>query len=252
MFNEDEIVTAPPAAVKKQILPVTIYEFNGSLPQYSHIMDTILDKNALVIICVDASSINHDKLTDLLDTMFLKMSKNTSFKILPVLTKSDLVPNSAQLKQSCDKIEHLIAENVNKKLVEIRGELNKIESLSQINASQSDRLKQLAQTQSNLSPDVHGQCLSVSSVRMVGIEQLAGVIREIVMGPKSRKKMFADVNTKVPVFWSEVENYACNKLAEMPSTKSMSETGKIKWSQPQNMNMFCVDFSEFKVDIVEH
>ena len=37
------------------------------------------------------------------------------------------------MKQSCDKVEHLITENLNKKLIEIRDKLNKIEGVSNKN-----------------------------------------------------------------------------------------------------------------------
>lgn len=237
--------------IKKQILPVTIYDFNGSLTRYAHLADTFLDKHALIIVCVDCSRADDDEhysnLVDLLDVLFLKMSKTTSFKILPVLTKCDLISGSSAMRQACERVETLIAETLSVKLSEIRVELKKIESLPQINASQSDRLKHLAQTQSNLiNPDVYGQCIPVGSVKMQGIEQLAGVIRQIVLDPES-SKIFGDVNKKVPVFWTEVENYACNSLSEMPSTKNLSENGKFKWTQPQTMNMFCMEYTEFKV-----
>lgn len=239
--------------IKKQILPVTIYDFNGSLTRYAHLADTFLDKHALIIVCVDCSRADDDQhysnLVDLLDVLFLKMSKTTSFKILPVLTKCDVISggSSSAMRQACERVETLIAETLSVKLSEIRVELKKIESLPQINASQSDRLKHLAQTQSNLmNPDVYGQCIPVGSVKMQGIEQLAGVIRQIVLAPES-SKIFGDVNKKVPVFWTEVENYACNSLSEMPSTKNLSENGKFKWTQPQTMNMFCMEYTEFKV-----
>lgn len=216
--------------------------------QYSHLIDTFMDKNALIIICIDCLSIqNQNNISELVDLIFLKICKTTTFRILPVLTKCDMLSSPVLVKQACEKIETLLAENLRTKLNEIRVELKKIESLSQINASQSDRLKHLAQTLSNLNPDIHNQCIPVSSLKMLGIEQLAGVIREIVVEPKPGKKVFLDVNKKVPVFWTEVENFACNKLAEMPSTKNMSESGKIRWNQPQTMNMFCMEFSDLKV-----
>lgn len=240
----------PILVIKKQILPVTIYDFNGSLAQYAHLVDTFLDKNALIIVCVDCSRPDDSNLNDLLDILTLKLSKTTSFKILPVLTKCDLIPNAGLIRQACERVESLIDENLCIKLSEIRAELKKIENLSQINASQSDRLKHLAQTQSNLNPDVYGRCMPVGSVKMQGIVELASVIREIVFTPTMSKKTttFADVNKKVPVFWTEVENYACNQLSEMPSTKTLSENGKFKWTQPQTMNMFCVEFNELKVN----
>lgn len=240
---------------KKQILPVTIYDFNGSLAQYAHLFDIFLDKTALIILCIDGSKIDHSTsyLSDLLDFIFLKLSKVTSFTILPVLTKSDMISASSnqtaevEVRQRCRRVEEMIAAHLRTRLDEIRAELKKIESLSQINTSQSDRLKQLAQTQANLNPDVYKSCIPVSSMKMFGFEQLDDVIKEIVFR-SSRKKIFADVNKKVPVFWTEVENFACNKLAELPSTKNISESGKIKWSQPQTMNIFCIDYNEYKVN----
>lgn len=261
-FDSPERVTSASGAEKqatidkKQILPVTIYDFNGSLAQYAHLFDIFLDKTALIILCIDGSKIDQSTsyLSDLLDFVFLKLSKITSFTILPVLTKTDMISASSnqtaevEVRQRCRRVEEMIAAHLRTRLDEIRAELKKIESLSQINTSQSDRLKQLAQTQANLNPDVYKSCIPVSSMKMFGFEQLDDVIKEIVFRSSSRKKIFADVNKKVPVFWTEVENFACNKLAELPSTKNISESGKIKWSQPQTMNIFCIDYNEYKVN----
>lgn len=263
------------AETKKQILPITIYDFNGSLSQYGHLMEFFLDKNALIIICIDSTSFNlHEEdnndninkadeieknLSDLLDLIFMRMSKTTSFMILPVLTKCDHMGGGSQsvlTKLMCQKIEDFMHTYLRTKLEQIKVELKKIESLAHITASQSDKLKQLAQAQTNLNPDIYKQCLPVCSVKMLGIEALAVAIKDIVLGGGGvSKKYFPDVNKKVPVFWTEVENYACNKIAEMSNTWLLGEGGNnnkqqrtsSNQQQQQSIKMFCVDYEEYKV-----
>lgn len=214
-------------------------------------MDTFLDKNALIIICVDSSKLDDEDetnyLNDLLDIIILKMSKTTSFCVLPVLTKCDiLLAQTNDVRVACERLKLQISVYMSKKLEEIRNELKKFENQSQINASHSDRLKQLAQTQSHLNNfDIfykNSLPLAVSSVKMLEIDQLADFIKEIV----TTKKAFADVNKKVPVFWVEVENYACNKLIDITTTTA-SQTTTLKWTQQQSINMLCIEYNEYKV-----
>lgn len=84
---------------------------------------------------------------------------------------------------------------------------------------------------------------------MDGIALLSSTIKEIVY---NNKKYFFDVNKKVPAFWTEVQNYACNTLSEMPTTKYVDDRIKIITSSNEpNLSMLCVDYDYYKHKIVE-
>ncbi len=150
-------------------IPVCIYDFNGLLAQYHHLIEIFIDKSALLVICVDASRIqaNHTNLKGdadweiylrkLLDLIVFKMSKITQYSILFVLTKSDQIldEDNPQLEEFLvKKVENFISGYFELRLEDIRAELAKIELAQNITASQSDRLKQLIQTQKNLKPHI--------------------------------------------------------------------------------------------------
>lgn len=286
-FSNTNLSVIPPGT-KKTCLPVSIYDFNGNIEQYGHLFDLFIDKSALFIICVDCTNYSfnekqlseggfektdkfEDYLGSLLDLLFLKMSKNTSFYLLPVLTKIDKIPKSSQsyarlyeedpnnpvkanqtqiiTKLIAKKVENFIRNHLNSRLNDIKTELKKIEQLPHISASQSDRLKQLIQTQTNLNPEIYKKCLTVSSTKMEGVRLLTRSIKEIAT---SNKKYFPDINKKVPAFWTEVEKYACNVLGEMPTTKFINDRIRIVSSSNQaSMSMLCVDYEEYKEKIVE-
>ena len=255
---------------KKTSLPVTIYDFNGSISQYGHLFDLFIDKTALILLCIDSTNYCgssesqstqetterfENYLTNLLDLIFLKMSKHTSFCILPLLTKCDKIPKGditsgqTPTRTIAARVESFIRNHLNARLNDIQIELKKIEQLSHISASQSDRLKHLVQTQSNLNPEIYKKCLTSSSLKMQGIGVLTRTIKEVVLGDK---KHFPNVNEKVPAFWTEVENYAVRVLGEIPSTKLVNEKLKIvtRYGLP-SMSMLCVDYDEYKEKIVE-
>ena len=264
-FNSNSFKPPP----KKASLPVTIYDFNGSITQYGHLFDLFIDKTTMILLCIDATNYSYtsetqanlDKtekfekyLAKLLDSIFFKMSKNSSFFILPLLTKSDKIPKgdvaSGQnlIRAITQRVENFIKNHLASRLSDIDKELKKIEQLSHISASQSDRLKQLVQNHSNLTPDLYKKCLTCSSLKMQGIGILSKTIKEIVLG---NKKHFPNVNEKVPVFWSEVENYTLRVLGEMPVTKIVNDKLKIVTHHGNpNTTMLCVDFEQYKEKVV--
>lgn len=148
--------------------------------------------------------------------IILKINKTTNYYLMPVLTKSDkilkpLVPklneenlnfNKQIVQSATNKVNEFITNHISSRLADIKSELKKIESLTKINASQSERLKNLVQIQANLQPQIHKHWHVISSVRMDGIELLSKDIQTLV---SSDKKTFPFVNEKVPTFWTEVE-----------------------------------------------
>ena len=164
----------------KTRMPMTIYDFNGSLDQFQHLIDTFLDKNALLVICVDACSVlavedleiyerpkweNH--LKALIDLITFKTSKTKSFYLLPVITKCDKIMEEKKADLE-SRIQNVIQAHLKSRLDDIRRELAVIELLPSISASQSDRLKNLVQIQNNLTPHIYKDFQIVSSVKMKG------------------------------------------------------------------------------------
>lgn len=265
--NNNSNITQVP---KKTIVPVSVYDFNGSIRQYAHLIDVFMDKNALILLCIEAVGFNemltnrqaehsvaYEKtLNDLLDVLFLKMSKTVTFLILPVLTKIDrLNTTNVNVKSLCVEVENFLKANLSAKLDDVKKDLRKIEQLSHITASQSDKLKQLALTQSNLNPDIYRQCIPVSSLKLDGIDQLLASINEIV---SLYKKYFPDVNKKLPVFWNEVEAYTVNVLGtgvvQQPrNLDNERSTGRSSSFKPlsvstvaQTIPMISIDYDEYR------
>ncbi|CAF0772659.1 unnamed protein product [Brachionus calyciflorus] len=249
-YYVDPLSSRSEITVKKSVLPVTIYDFNGNFTQFGHLSNLFLDKKALLIICLDSTSLSQSQenfqknLNNLLDHIFLKMSKNQPFSIIPVLTKIDTcIQNKTSL---CEQTGQFIKQHLQHRLNQIKEDLKLIEKLPQISASQSDRLKQLVQTQANLNPEIYQNCIGVSSLKMDGINQLNLAIKQIVY---NNKKTFALVNTKIPSFWIEVEKYATQSLSEIPNLKYYED--KIKILSQSSMSILCLDYSEYRSKIVE-
>ena len=269
-FVSNSFRTNTSSVPKKTSLPVTIYDFNGSITQYGHLFDLFFDKTSLIILCIDCTNysistetqVNSDKtekyekyLAKLLDLIFFKMSKNTSYFIIPLLTKCDKIPKSEigstqnPTRTITARVENFIKNHLTNRLNEIQIELKKIEQLSHISASQSDRLKQLVQNQSNINPEIYKKCLTCSSLKMTGIGILSRTIKELVF---NNKKHFPNVNEKVPTFWSEVENYTLRVMGELPVTKFVNERLKIiTHNGNPNNTMLYVDYNHYKDKIVE-
>ena len=249
---------------------VHIYDFNGSISQFSHLIHLIMDKTALIVICIDSSDIELDEtkqekesnwniyLKQLLDLIILKMNKTTNYYLLFVLTKSDKIlklssklnqENISLNKQIIEKttsiIEKFVNNHIESKLNDIRDELKKIESLTKITTCHSDRLKQLVQIQANIRPQIHKLYHVVSSLKMDGIELLS---KDILNTVTNLKKQFPFVNDKVPTFWYEVEKYVCNNMSQLYLSKASINKS---FYQMRSMSMLCVDFDYFKDKIVE-
>lgn len=179
-------------------MPITIYDFNGSLAQFQHLTELFLDKYSLIVIAIDAANVQTDAvdsdgtikwssyLKRLLDMISLKMTKNNTYILLPVLTKWDKVHNPRN-KPDIDhaivkKVEQLLQSHLKSRLDDIKAELKLIELLPNISASQSDRLKHLVNTQNNLMPVIYSQFQRVSSTKNKGIDSLAQTIQDIILG----------------------------------------------------------------------
>lgn len=250
-YDMEPINSASELAIKKNVMPITIYDFNGSLNQFGHLSNLYLDKKALVIFCFDSTVLINSqdrfviRLNDFLDHLFLKMSKNSSFSIIPILTKIDECPAESR-HALCELVDQLINQHLDKRLKQIKDDLKEIEKLPQINASQSDRLKQLAQTQGNLNPDLYQNCLPISSLKMEGIPQINKIIKQFVY---NNKKTFGTVNQKIPSFWLEIEKFATNSLSENPHLKYYDD--KIKIISSNSISILCIDYVEYRSKIVE-
>lgn len=285
---------------KTRVMNVHIYDANGSLTNYAHILDLFLDKSSLIILCIDATKFaclneSSDELSmecernlkGWLDLILLKMSKNISFHIIPVLTKCDKMNKKSSLIDEIDatsrvnsavtlnnsfetsssasltmttsvttskiaflatKIESLIASHISDRLNDIRLELKKIESLGDISPSQSDRLKQLVQTRANLNPNVHKSVLCVSALKMDGIASLTDAIRSIVY---NNPKQFVDVNKKVPTFWLDMEEFACNVLSTMSYRKLYNDDVDEESGAESNLNALFLNYGYYKDRLVQ-
>ena len=249
------------ATIEKSRLQMTIYDLNGSIDRFGHLINLFLDKNGLIVLCIDCTNfIKNDlnkmqsaenSLKNLLDMIMLKMNKTNSFYILPVLTKCDKISSSNSsnptglIQQITSRIETYIKNYLNSRIEDIKMELRSIELQKNITASQSDKLKQLVQTQSNLNPEIYKQCVPISSFKMDGIKKLNTIIKDIVF---QNQKYFGDVNKKVPTFWTEVENYACNQLSQGIDTYIIRGEDCTKHT---NMSMLCVDYEEYKEKVIE-
>lgn len=251
-FNNQEPLSSRSEIVnKKSVLPITVFDFNGNLNQFGHLTGLFLDKKSLILLCFDATVLVESEekfqknLGQLLDHILLKMSKNHPFSIIPVLTKIDAYPDLDKITLA-EKVEQLIKQHIQTRLNKIKEDLKEIEKLPQINASHSDRLKQLVQTQANLNPDIYQNCMLVSSLKMDGISQLNNAIKQIVF---NNKKNFPSVNMKIPSFWIEVEKFATLTLSETPNLKYYDD--KIKIVSASSMSILCVDFAEYRIKIVE-
>lgn len=189
-------------------MPITIYDFNGSLAQFQHLTELFLDKNSLIVIVIDAANVQTDAvdsdgtikwssyLKRLLDMISLKMTKNNTYILLPVLTKWDKVHNPRN-KPDIDhavvkKVEQLLQSHLKSRLDDIKAELKLIELLPNISASQSDRLKHLVNTQNNLTPVIYSQFQRVSSTKNKGIDTLAQTIQDIILGRSKLKFTFLE------------------------------------------------------------
>lgn len=119
-LNPLSTTMTPPSPEKKAWMNINIFDINGSLKQYGHLVDMFIDKSALLILCIDStkflssepdnirptdsqkslttsSTFNdlvdcHEAESNLkawLDIILLKCSKNIFYYVLPVLTKCD-------------------------------------------------------------------------------------------------------------------------------------------------------------------
>ena len=250
--------------IYKSAMQCTIYDFNGSLKQFGHLIGNFVDKSALIIICIDATHLaqNTDEasielnLKKYLDIILFKMAKNISFYILPVLTKLDKLfkvkiedlKSNVILKSITAKVETWLKSHISSRLEDIRSELKKIEQLSEKSSHELDRLKNLAQIQANITPHLHN-CLGISSLKMLGVNELNSTVKEIVC---DNQKYFPEVNRKIPTFWIEVEKYVCNDLCEIPTTKYVEEGIEII-NNPDNpsLSMLFIDYNYYKVKTIE-
>ena len=250
-YDMEHMNSASDLVIKKSVMPITIYDFNGNLDQFGHLSNLYLDKKALIIVCFDSTVLikTQDqfkkRLNDELDHLFLKMCKNSPFSIIPILTKVDECPTDSR-RALCDLVDQLISQHLDKRVKQIKEDLREIEKLPQISACQSDRLKQLAQTQGNLNPDLYQNCLPVSSLKMEGIPQMNKIIKQFVY---NNKKTFSTVNQKIPSFWLEIEKFATNSLSEMPLLKYYDD--KIKIISQSSISILCIDYVEYRSKIVE-
>lgn len=250
-YDMEPLTSASELIIKKSVLPITIYDFNGNFDQFGHLSNLFLDKKALLIVCFDSNTliksqeIFEKNLINLLDHLFLKMSKNSPFSIIPILTKIDEIPIDKRTAM-CELVDQLINKHLQNRLNQIKEDLKVIEKLPQISASQSDRLKQLVQTQGNLNPDLYDTCLPIASLKMEGISQINQIIKQLVY---NNKKTFASVNQKIPSFWLEIEKFATQTLSEIPHLKYYDD--KIKIISPSSISILCMDYSEYRAKIVE-
>jgi Leucine-rich repeat (LRR) protein len=246
-------------------MQVSIYDFNGSLNQFQHLTEMFLDKCALIVLAIDAPSVQADELNSngeikwssylkrLLDMISLKTTKNNTYFLLPVLTKWDRVVNPRNDPEVDNsvvaKVERFFHAHLKSRLDDIREELRLIELLPNISASQSDRLKHLVNTQNNLTPTIYSQFQRVSSTRSKNIDKLAQTIQDIVLGDQKR---FPSINTKVPTFWTEVERFCTTVLSALPKTKFVNNNLHISPSSIETqMSILLVEYDFYKKTIVE-
>jgi hypothetical protein len=258
---------APAEKPDTVVCPVHIYDFNYHDERVCHLLNSFIDKHSVLLLCLDcqrllelfsdsneyaSSNLEYKtQLFNLLDSLTLRMSKHVSYAILPVITKSDLIEETEDLNELLVKTRAMLDNYVNTKLTEISLEIKKIESLPKINASQSDRLKQLIQMRTFIEPYIYKTCLAVSSLKGDGIEELSGTVEAIIK--ENPKKNYQLIQNKVPTFWLEVEKYVASHLAELPSIKN--ENGNIRIinnsSHELDISILCFDANMYKEKLVK-
>jgi hypothetical protein len=222
-----------------------------------------------------------------LDMILFKMSKTCNFYLLPVATKCDLYISSTRinssrkpsakenkaklvlddsdlwyenvdvftkntkikLKNITDNILNKIHQHFDTRLGFVKTELEKIENLTKISASQSDRLKNLAALYTYCKPGIHQQIPIVSSVTMHGMQSFNEIIRSIVC---NNEKFFPNVNKKIPTLWIEVEKYVFSRLNRIPMTRFADDS--VRYSPSHSLSSIsglCIDFEEYKEKITE-
>ena len=257
IYNYDKITSNS----KKIRMPISVYDFNSSIDKFGHLINMFLDKSALIIICIDSVSIlkqenNLEKnfewevyLKQLLDLIILKMSKNNFFYLLPVMTKKDQLRELEDYEFVSARVTSCIQAHIHFRLNDIKAELKSIELLPSISASQSDRLKHLAQLQANLKPEIYATGQLINSITLDGIKELSDSILKIVT---SNRKYFPDVYNKVPTFWSEIEHFALNVLSETPKTKYQNEVLNVSQNSTEaHLSILYLDYSSYKKKIIE-
>ena len=257
-------------------MPVNIYEFNGNLNQYNYLINYFLDNSGLIIICIDCTpfipinnnidlnkSINYIK--KIIDLIILKQNKNNFYYIIPVITKCDKINkinynidnNDTKFNKLNEinniylKIKNIINLHLNNKKNDIKNEINNIEKLSIITTSQTDRLKQFMQIENCILPEIHNQCLYISSIKMFGINKLIETIKNIVY---TKNKYFNQINNKLPTFWSDVETFTITKLSKMSIIKLNQNNYELIIKdiiRNDGMSFICIDYDDFKKKIIE-
>lgn len=156
--------------------------------------------------------------------------------------------NKLRLKNLTNSILEKIHKHFDSRLDYLKAELETIESQTKISASQSDRLKTLANLLNNTKPGIHSYMPIVSSLTMDGISQLNDVIKSIVC---NNETYFPNVNKKVPSLWIEVEKFVFSKLNRTPMTRFADDSIRQSANILTTLSGLCIEFDEFKDRIVE-
>lgn len=237
----------------KYKMPISLFDLNGFLKDYYHLMHYFIDRTALVLFCIDANDYLEEQITLWLDYLLFKIGKKTSFFIVPVITKCDLVTDFNKIEI---EIQKLLNNLVQSKLDQLKNELTEIQDSTRISPSLSDKLKHLANLYSSFKPDIHKKCLFTSSRTMFGIKELDTLIKQVVLD--NQEKYFSKVNTSVPTLWLEVEKYlqSVYSVNNLQSSLSMRGSSSLSYSGDKRNVSICgsssifIDYNELKFKII--
>ncbi|CAF4519735.1 unnamed protein product [Rotaria sp. Silwood1] len=225
----------PPVSTEViKVLPVTVFEFNGSSDYYEH-MSPFIDTSALHLICIHTADFHQTtpasiedifngkfdilssntitQLFQLLQLLCEKASKTRAIMILPVATCIDLYDKRANQ----DKIE--VLEKINSffkfylqyRIDRIKHEMESIHSLHTISSSLSDRLKTYTSLL-NITIQIE-PCQSISSLTFQGIDELNRTIQRCVL---TQKPIFPYVDRILPTLWAETNQYIESLAESLP------------------------------------
>ncbi|CAF0735438.1 unnamed protein product [Rotaria sordida] len=229
-------LTAPPRPPVPteliKILPVTLFDFNGSSDYYEHI-SPFIDTSALHLICIHAADFHQTtpssiedifnskfdisssntiiQLFQLLQLLCEKATKTRAIMILPVATCIDLYDqrsNEDKIKV-LEKINNFFKFYLQYRTDRIKHEMDSIHSLHTISSSLSDRLKTYTSLL-NINIQIES-CQSISSLTFQGIDELNRTIQRCVL---TQKSIFPYVDRILPTLWAETNQYI-ESLAEL-------------------------------------
>ena len=222
-----------PAEIIK-ILPLSIYDFNGSFEYYEH-MSPFINNKALHLLCIHTADFHQSipeniedlfngkfdissssilkELFQILQLLCEKATRTHGILILPIATCIDLYDKRSKEDKNevIEKLNNFFKLYLQHRIDGIKHEMEVIDSLSKISSSLTDRLK----TYTALL-NIHIQiesCQLISSLTFQGFDDLNRTIQRCVL---MEKTFFPHVDRILPTLWAETNQFIESLADSLP------------------------------------